>query len=242
MFGQPGRPSCDHRRVTEADDVGSAPTTTPRADPIVYTKRPESTVGKVVIGVVIAVVLIPILVIASFASDLYDRFGGHSYDPLETTVRTARMSADERERGDLEVIITELRPVLGAPTRRALLDECSSVNAENLSNDIGCSRSFFLYYPVATEASTSGTLPEALSRATSQVTRPNECPSGTRPGPCNSGKSELAVDQLTTAPDYDWFFYSRGTAVEMDGFKELAFAATKGHCLIVKLSVQYFEG
>ena len=243
MFGQPGRPSCDHRRVSEGDDVGSAPTSEPPADSFEYTKAPESTVAKTVVGVLITIVVIAAIVIGGFVLSIYDRLGGVAFEPTDHTVRSARMKADQMARGDLEIIVKELAPTLGTPTKRALLDVCHDAHmAWSWNNDITCTRSFYLYYPIAGDAPTASSLTETLTTAASQFHHVLACSSIGVQRDCEATGGAIVLHEATVATEKDPFYEYEGSLVEMDGYRELVFAAAKGHYVVVLFTVQYFLG
>jgi len=73
-----------------------------------------------------------------------------SHTATDKTVSAARAAAKPTAGADVERLVTVLRPVLGQPVRRALVDGCMLNNPDNyVSNDIACRRSYYLYYPTA---------------------------------------------------------------------------------------------
>jgi hypothetical protein len=216
------------------------PPTRPR---LTFAKQPTSGAAKTVLGVLIAVAVIGALAIGSFVLPIFDRLGGFAFEPLDYTVRSARMKADQMARGDLEIIVKQLTPTLGPPTKRALLDVCGDMYAAwNLSNDITCTRSFYLYYPVAADAPIPSNLTEVLTTATSQFKHLPACSSIGVQGACEATGGSVGLHQVTTAPKKDEIYSFEGDVIEMDGFRELAFAAATGPYVVVLYTVQYFQG
>jgi hypothetical protein len=243
MFDHPGRPPCDHRGVIEGDDVGSTTAKDPPTNKIAYGKAPESRAGKAVARGLLTIGIIAVLVVVVVAVSIWSSLGGVRHDPTDSTVRAARINADKKAGADIEVIAAELQPALGTPKLRALLDTCADTHdPESLNNDITCTRSFYLYY--REPASEGENVSRAVATAMSPESRPNLCPPMTATtGGCSStlGGSSVDVYHLTDSTAADVFFSYRGTAVETDGFSELASAA-KSNCIVVRLSVVYFEG
>jgi len=182
------------------------------------------------------------LVIGSFVLPIYDRLGGVSYGPLDYTVRSERIKADKMARGDLEIIIKELTPTLGTPMKRAVLDMCYGNNSWSLNNDITCTRSFYLYYPIAGDPPAASSLTETLTTATSQFHHVLACSSIGSQGACDVKGGAIVLHQATTATAEDSFYEYEGSPIEMDGYRELVFAASKGHYVVVLDAIQYFQG
>src|SRR5664280_2736310 len=242
MFDRLRTPPCDHPYVIEGDNVGGTAPHDPTHG-MAYQKAPESKIGKAVGGVLLSIGIIAVLVVTVGALSIWGSLGGESHDPTDATVSAARTSADKKAGADIEVIAAELQPVLGTPKLRALLDTCADTHdPESLNNDITCTRSFYLYY--REPASEGENVSRAVATAMSPESRPNLCPPMTATtGGCSStlGGSSVDVYHLTDSTATDVFFSYRGTTLETDGFSELASAA-KSNCIVVRLSVVYFEG
>jgi hypothetical protein len=229
--------------VIEGDDVDRASAHTSRPTPAVTDKNRMPAAAKVGIGLGFAVVLIPILVVVSMANSFYQNAGGHAYTATDSTVTAARMTADGNERGDVEVIVANVQPLLGQPTMRAVLDRCvGTYDAEMLNNDITCTRSYFLYYPLPGDSAADRNVSVALSTAMSHMSEPNLCaPQTIGSNSCTPPSGSVTMDRVTSPTDKDEFFSYKGDAVETGGFPELTSAAAQGHCLVVQLSVGYFS-
>jgi hypothetical protein len=208
-----------------------------------YAKQPTSNGAKAVIGVCVAIVVIGALVIGSFVLGIYNQFGGVSHDPLDYTVRSARIQADKMARGDLEIIVKELTPTLGTPTKRAVLDMCSDNNSSwSFNNDIMCTRSLYLYYPIAGDPPSASSLTEAMTAATSKIHHVLGCETVGIQGSCDVKGGNIVLHRTTTALEKDSFYRYTGSPIEMDGYRDLVFAASKGPHVAVLDAVQYFEG
>ena len=249
MYGQPGRPPCDHRSVALGDDVGSTPTSQPLPTPVYPDKEPMSPAAKVAIGVAIAVLLIPIVVMVGYPLMLYISFGGTGHDGTDSTVRAARMKADPTARSEVDLVVGQLSPALGQPEKRALIDTCwDTYGNETLNKSITCGRSFYLYYPISAEtppaawnlgkplASNWG--PDRNADCTSPTGTTKWCLTG------SSWRSVLRLQVNGADAGSDRYPKVQGDMfpAEMEGYRELVFAASKGPCVVVQYTLTYFEG
>jgi hypothetical protein len=250
MFGPAGRPPCHHRRVTEADDVGSTPRYEPTAYPIVYKKAPETNGFKVFGGIAIALVVISLVVVLGFALSIYNSFGGVSHDPTDSAVRATRMKADPTARSELDVVIDQLSPALGPPAKRALIDTCwDTYQSETLNNDITCGRSLYLYYPMPlgkpplawnlSEPLTSNWSPDQYKACVSPAGATKWCLKGTS----SNSVLQVQVNSADAGPR-DRYPKVQGDSfpTEMDGYRELVFSSSQGPCVVVMYQLTYFEG
>jgi hypothetical protein len=149
--------------------------------------------------------------------------GGHAYQPTDYDVRAARIRADSTERKDVDIIITQLSPLVGVPALRAVVDYCwDTAAAWSFKNDIACARIYYLYYPLG-----------------STPTMPGEV--GTMSWPPSSASHAVYVDRVAEAA-----YTSRQTGLadlaEMDGYRELMLAASSKHSMLLTYSVTYFQG
>jgi len=247
MCGQHPRPPCDHLRVTEGDDLGRTPTSTPRAEPIVYEKKPESKAFKVVSGVFIAVTVIVVVVVVGFALTIYNSFGGWATQPTDRAVRLARMNADPIARSDVDVIVKQLSPVLGPPGKQALIDTCwDSYGSWSFNNAITCGRSFYLYYPLPTKTPVASNLSQLLTATKWRPDPYGQCTDAEGiTMSCLSESDSVVRMQVNSAPvrQYDRYPAVEGYVmpVEMDGYRELTFAASKGPCVVVLYTYTYYR-
>jgi hypothetical protein len=173
----------------------------------------------------LAVFLVLALIAGGVAYWWYESWGGYRYGPTDRAVRAARITADATASKDVETIVTQLTPIVGEPTLRAVVDYCYDTGqAWALSdNSIACARVYYLYYPLGS----AGPAPEAL---------------GTTAWPSHSG-SHVGVF-VDRAAEADYTKKQRGLPdlAQMEGYRELMFAASSGHSAIVVYDLTYFEG
>jgi hypothetical protein len=201
------------------------------------------------IWVLVAVVLLPVLVIGGFVLSFWTSFGGVAHDSTDRDVRAARIKADPTARSDVEKVVTELSPALGAPTKRALIDTCWDTNqSESLNNDITCGRSFYLYYTLpAGEPPAAWNLAKPLTSDWYVDTNRNcGSPAGTTTW-CLKGlhsRSDLHLQVNSGDAQKDAYPAVQGyrDTDEMEGYRELILAASTGPCVVVEYTLTYFEG
>ena len=97
---------------------------------MLYDKSSEPKTHKVVIGLAIALVLIPVVVVSCISNELGRAFGG-GHTATDRTVAAARTKAKPTAENEVQRLLTVLVPVLGTPVRKALVDGCSASDVEN---------------------------------------------------------------------------------------------------------------
>ena len=246
MLGHPAHPACDHRPVTEGNRVGSAPTNRPRGGPFVYNTRSEPTWAKILGGVVIAGIAVVALVAVGVTWFVWTALGGVSHTATDKTVSAARAAAKPTAGADVERLVTVLRPVLGQPVRRALVDGCMLNNPDNyVSNDIACRRSYYLYYPTAEPplaAVISGVL--ADDAHTTAYDSPTQSGWATTSGVGYRSGEVWIVSKPATASTYITVGPESPaeTVVDEEGCSELDHDASTGANVVVKYTISYFYG
>jgi hypothetical protein len=175
----------------------------------------------IALRIIAAVILVPVVIVGVIVFAVFQAFGGYRYSPDDYAVRAARIRADSTERKDVETVVAQLTPLVGQPTRRAVVDYCWDTAEDwSFENDIACSRIYYLYYPLSTPTPPSAVASMAWLSSSAPATYVD------RPAAADYTSRQRKLPDLA----------------ELDGYRELMLAATSTHSLVVTYSVTYFEG
>jgi hypothetical protein len=212
-----------------------------------YTTRPEPRWIKVLRGSLIAGVVIVIVVALVAAYWVWSALGGVEHTATDHTVSAARAKAIPTAEADVERIVTVLAPTLGQPALRAVVDACDGSPEDYTTNNIGCRRTDYLYYPTTAEPPLASVVAGLLADDAhttvwgSYYRRGFASSSGVTP--YRSGDVSIvsapadAFRVGSIGPESP-----AGTVVDDEGYSEVWTAASTGANVVVEYSMAYFWG
>jgi hypothetical protein len=173
--------------------------------------------------------------------------GGAEHTATDHTVSAARAKAIPTAEADVERIVTVLAPTLGQPALRAVVDECDRSTEDYVTNNIGCRRTYCLYYPTIAEPPLASVVAGLLADDAqttvwgSYYRRGFASTSGVTP--YRSGDAYIVSKPADVPADVSCGPRRLGEMVVVnEGCSELQTAASTGANVVVEYSMAYFYG
>ena len=222
----------------------ASPTSPGSTSSLEYTRGPEPRSTKVLL---ITVVVIAMVLALAAASWVWSALGGVAHTATDSTVSAVRAKAIPTVEGDVERIVTVLAPTMGGPALRAVVDECGGSTTNISTNDIGCRRTYFLYYPTTAEPPLASVVAKLLADDDQTAVWGSDDRRGfpTQSSVPKYRSGGVSVES-TSADVAHYVFCGPRVTSEMvvvnEGCSEILAAASTGANVVVEYSASYFVG
>lgn len=211
------------------------------------TKAPELRSTKTPRATVIAAVATLVAVVLVVGSWVWSLGGGVAHTATDRTVSAARAKAIPMAEADVERIVTVLAPRMGQPALRAVVDGCDRGTEDYFTNNIGCRRTYYLYFPTTAEPPEASVVAGLLAAdAQSTVWYSDNQPGYSSSAGLTRYRSGDAEVESKRADATAYVSCGPARAVETvvvdEGCSEILSAASTGANVLVHYSVAYFSG